>query len=159
MRVDVMAKMRGVAPFEELWSRRTTVAGRFRCAYRAHVDFPDLVAAKKTQRDKDWPMIRRLVEAHHAQHGNSPVEDQVRFWLRESRTADMLCGLAARYPELWEEISDQRPILRNAILIDRESLERALRQEEFDEREVDRRHWQPLRQELEQLRQGRRQGE
>ena len=25
----------------------------------------DLVKAKKTQRDKDWPMIRRLVDAHY----------------------------------------------------------------------------------------------
>ena len=26
------------------------------------LSLPDLIAAKKTQRDKDWPMIRRLIE-------------------------------------------------------------------------------------------------
>ncbi len=56
-----MSVMRGVGPFEELWERRTTLA-----IGADEVDLlslPDLVRAKKTQRDKDWPMIRRLVEA------------------------------------------------------------------------------------------------
>ena len=47
---------------------------------------PDLVAAKKTQRDKDWPMIRRLIEAHYARHRTNPSPEQVSFWLREART-------------------------------------------------------------------------
>lgn len=29
------------------------------------LSLPDLVMAKKTQRDKDWPMIRRLLEANY----------------------------------------------------------------------------------------------
>jgi len=33
---------------------------------------PDLVLAKKTQRDKDWPMIRRLVERHYDAHRGTP---------------------------------------------------------------------------------------
>src|SRR5687768_9165438 len=52
MRVDVMARMRGVDPFERLWDRRTT----FALPDLGEVDvlaLPDLVAAKKTQRDKD----------------------------------------------------------------------------------------------------------
>jgi hypothetical protein len=63
MRVDVMTKMRGVAPFSRLWTRRTTIE-----VNGATVDLmglPDLVQAKKTQRDKDWPMIRRLVEVNY----------------------------------------------------------------------------------------------
>ncbi len=63
LRVDVMARMRGVAPFPELWARRTTVE-----TTDGSIDvmsLPDLVQAKKTQRDKDWPMIRRLVDRNY----------------------------------------------------------------------------------------------
>ncbi len=58
MRIDVMTKMRGVAPFARLWARRTTMelAYGLRCEVMA---LPDLVAAKKTQRDKDWPYLTR----------------------------------------------------------------------------------------------------
>jgi hypothetical protein len=60
MRVDVMARMRGMDAFAKLWQRRATIKlpdGTI-CDSPA---LPDLVQAKKTQRDKDWPMIRRLV--------------------------------------------------------------------------------------------------
>jgi hypothetical protein len=64
MRIDVMSRMGGVEPFSELWARRTTIIlpGNLRCDV---LSLPDLVIAKKTQRDKDWPMIRRLLEAHY----------------------------------------------------------------------------------------------
>jgi hypothetical protein len=58
IRLDVMARMRGVAEFDELWRRRTTVADESGSAIEL-MSLPDLVAAKKTQRDKDWPMIGR----------------------------------------------------------------------------------------------------
>jgi len=57
MRIDVLSKMRGVDNFPELWERRTTVQaedGEYEV-----LSLPDLVRAKKTQRAKDWPMIRR----------------------------------------------------------------------------------------------------
>jgi hypothetical protein len=60
LRIDVMAVLRAVGSFDELWERRTTIE-----AEGEPVDLlgmEDLVRAKKTQRDKDWPMIRRLVE-------------------------------------------------------------------------------------------------
>ena len=50
------------------------------------LSLPDLVQAKKTQRDKDWPMIRRFVEAHYFQNSAKPNPAQVRFWLQELRT-------------------------------------------------------------------------
>ena len=53
----------------------------------------DLVRSKKTQRDKDWPMVRRLVEADFHRWGADPSPDQVRFWLAESRTPQMLAEL------------------------------------------------------------------
>lgn len=66
LRIDVMTRMRGVAPFQELWSRRTT----FEIADEVLevLSLPDLVASKKTQRDKDWPMVRRLVEVNYLGH-------------------------------------------------------------------------------------------
>jgi len=63
MRVDVMTKMRGVDAFPKLWKRRTSVS-----IYDSAIELmslPDLVQAKKTQRDKDWPMVRRLVEVNY----------------------------------------------------------------------------------------------
>ena len=55
MRVDVMSSLRGVDPFPALWERRTT----FETPDGTLCDLlslPDLVQAKKTQRDKDWPI-------------------------------------------------------------------------------------------------------
>jgi hypothetical protein len=59
LRIDVMAHMRGVAPFPELWARRTTLI--FEDEELDVMALPDLVAAKKTQRDKDWPTLLDLV--------------------------------------------------------------------------------------------------
>lgn len=62
LRIDVMSTMRGVDSFGKLWRRREEFelpgVGRV-----AALSLPDLMKAKKTQRDKDWPMIRRLIEA------------------------------------------------------------------------------------------------
>ena len=64
LRVDIMSHMRGVAPFEELWTRRTTVVlSGDEAGADGTIDLmalEDLVTAKKTQRDKNWPKIRRL---------------------------------------------------------------------------------------------------
>jgi len=49
------------------------------------LSLPDLVLAKKTQRDKDWPMIRRLVEQDYFSSA-SPTPQQLDFWLAESLT-------------------------------------------------------------------------
>lgn len=40
----------------------------------------DLVRAKKTQRDKDWPMIRRLVEAHYEENQDAPRLADEEYW-------------------------------------------------------------------------------
>jgi hypothetical protein len=52
IRLDVMAKMRGVEPFPQLWRRRVTL----QLVDGQQIDLmniADLVLAKKTQRDKD----------------------------------------------------------------------------------------------------------
>ncbi len=154
IRVDVMHVMRGVAPFEELWGRRTTMEW----ANGMHVDLlalPDLVQAKKTQRDKDWPMIRLLVEAHYKQHAATPNDDQIGFWLREARTPSILQAVAQQYPALLAEIAPHRPFIDNVTTLTAEAIAQALQDEERLEREADRRYWAPLFKELEQIRHGK----
>ena len=114
LRVDVMSKMRGVEPFAKLWHRRTTIelADKTICDLLSP---PDLVRAKKTQRDKDWPMIRRLVEANYFQNIESPNTDQVKFWLLELRTSSLLIQLAHEYGALAKQIEGKRRLLKHAI--------------------------------------------
>src|SRR6266581_6701432 len=59
------------------------------------MSLPDLVQAKKTQRDKDWPMLRRLVEVNYFANRETPTREQVRFWFLELRTPELLIELAA----------------------------------------------------------------
>jgi hypothetical protein len=154
MRVDVMARMRGVAPFPSLWKRRMTVEwpGGGRCDL---LSLPDLVKAKKTQRDKDWPMIRRLLEAHYFQHRPAPNPAQIRFWLLEMRTPELLLELAGNHAAACRRLAGKRPLLLHAIRGSKAALERALGREERMEREKDRRYWRPLRKELETMRRKR----
>ena len=154
MRVDVMAKMRGVDPFPKLWKRRTTLELPDGTVCDL-LSLPDLVQAKKTQRDKDWPMIRRLVEAHYFQNRAKPNPSQVRFWFRELRTPEILIELAGSHGRLCHQLVAERPVLAEVVRNDRQAIERALVAEETAERENDREYWLPLRQELEQLRHGK----
>jgi hypothetical protein len=116
------------------------------------VSLPDLVRAKKTQRDEDWPMIRRLVEAHYFEHRPGRSQAQVRFWLRELRTPELLIEVARGHTALARRVARQRPLLRHAVAGRTGPLERALATEEALERDRDRRYWRPLRRELERLR-------
>ena len=151
VRVDVMSKMRGVAPFATLWRRRVTV--RLPDGDACDIlSVADLVRAKKTQRDKDWPMIRRLLEADITARRDKPAQRDLRFWLLESRTPALLIELAQLYPELRQRLLPKRPLLAAALSGDLEALERALRAEEIAERERDRLYWLPLKREIEKLR-------
>jgi hypothetical protein len=156
MRIDVMSVMRGVAPFEELWRRRTTLEDESGLRIEL-VSLPDLVKAKKTQRDKDWLMVRRLVEADYVQNREQRAAEHVRFWLRESRTPAMLLELARRHPDELASATDERSLLVLAASGDETGLEAALELEEQREREADRAYWTPLKAELEALRRRRRQ--
>jgi hypothetical protein len=150
-RLDVMSRLRGVDPFPRLWQRRTTL--EYESGWNVELlALPDLVRAKKTQRDKDWPTIRLLVERHYRTYRDHPAPAQIEFWLRESRTVAMLIDLAHRYPEVLHEVVNDRPLLGLAVPGSEGVLENALYEEERHEREADRRYWQPLKQELEQLR-------
>jgi hypothetical protein len=151
MRVDVMSKMRGVDLFEKLWRRRTVIElpDGTKCNL---LSLPDLVQAKKTQRDKDWPMIRRLVEAHYYQNRDRATVAQIRFWLQELRTPELLMDVARSNRALCRRLTAVRPLLAKAAGRDTVALERALNEEEAIERERDKVYWAPLRQELEACR-------
>ena len=154
MRVDVMSKMRGVDAFPGLWERRTTIElpDGTRCDL---LSLSDLVQAKKTQRDKDWPMIRRLVEAHYFQNSAKANPAQVRFWLQELRTPQLLVDVAQGHTLFCRRSVSTRPLLAHAALGRMEEVEQALKAEEAAERERDRQYWLPRREELEKLRHSR----
>jgi hypothetical protein len=151
IRLDVMSVMRGVAPFPELWVRRTTLELEEGLVIEV-LSLPDLVQAKKTQRDKDWPMIRRLVEAHYEKNRDRPTPEQVQFWLQEARTASLLEEITRRNPEQLSPALASRPLLSLAERGDTGGLAAALEAEEKQAREADRAYWAPLRKELESLR-------
>jgi hypothetical protein len=151
IRIDIMSKMRGLDSFSKLWRRRTTLIlpGNLSCNVMA---LPDLVKAKKTQRDKDWPMVRRLLEAHYFQNHQHPTRAQILFWLRELRTPELLVEIAQRYPRTGQRLATVRPLLLFALLGESPKIAKGLFEEEMEERQKDRMYWQPLREELEKLR-------
>ncbi len=147
LRSDVMTVLHGCEPFEALWSRRRTLA--LRGVGRVHVlALEDLVQAKKTQRDKDWPMLRRLIEADYHRRPARPSRDQIAFWLREGRTPDLLIELCRRYQATARRLQSVRPALVPAMRGDRAGIERALQREQDAARASDRAYWVPLRAEL-----------
>lgn len=150
MRIDIMAVLRGLPSFETLWKRRTTV--RMAASQWDLMSLPDLVQAKKTQRDKDWPMLRRLVEAHYTRNRASPTPRKVDFWLREARTPSMLMELARDHRDKLKRLLAERPLLALARDGREAALTAALAEEENRERLVDRTYWDPLKRELEQQR-------
>lgn len=152
MRVDVMSKMRGVEDFEVLWERRTTLEGDDGTIYEL-MSLPDLIQAKKTQRDKDWPMIRRLIEADRVACHGVPTQDQVRFWLREARTSSLLIELARGFRETaLNVLVERRAVLEFALAENEEGVEAELANEERVQRSADKVYWEPLKRELEQMR-------
>ena len=151
MRIDVMSKLRGVDPFPSIWDRRSTIElpeGEVLDVLSLH----DLVASKKTQRDKDWPMLRRLLEADYSAFRERASDTQITFWLRELRTAAFLIDCAAEFAEPAEAIANERPAVRAALEEDVDGIEAALKNEEETQREADQVYWNPLKEELERLR-------
>jgi len=154
LRVDVMGRMRGAPAFGRLWSRRTEVripgVGPV-----AVVSLEDLIRIKKTQRDKDWAMIARLLEADIARHDWNANVRRIRFWLSECRTPALLIELARRFPQQARRESPRRAAVRAAVRGNEMGIRASLRREQERERAADRRYWMPLRRELERMRLGR----
>lgn len=151
LRIDVMTKLRGVDAFDELWERRNTFVAENGAQYHL-MSLPDLVKAKKTQRDKDWPMVRRLVEADYFACRDEPTSAQIDFWLSELRTVELLVEVANEHPQAAETQEKLRPLLKFAITAENDRLEEGLIDEERSVREIDREYWKPLKEELERLR-------
>ena len=153
LRVDIMSRMRGVSPFEELWERRTTIAlSDPASSSEVLVDLlslGDLVNAKKTQRDKDWPMLRRLVDASYASAREAEVsEAQIDFWLAELRSPEFLQEAVAQFPG--QAARSHRPAVIGAR--GDGDIAQSLASEQSAEMVADRAYWLPLRRELEVLR-------
>ena len=155
VRLDVMTTMRGCDDFESLWDRRLTLQDDGGVVYEI-LGIEDLVKAKKTQRDKDWPMIRRLVDSHYDEFKDNSTKDRAGFWLRESRTPEVLIAVAATHLDLLQELMSQRPLLAETLAASKTALQQELKKEEAIEREADEKYWGPLKRELEQLRLGKR---
>ena len=152
MRVDVMTKMRGVDSFPKLWTRRTSI--QIDGAKIDLMGLPDLVQAKKTQRDKDWPMIRRLVEVNYFANRETPTKEQIRFWFLELRTPQLLIELG-RQNRIPAQLFRQRSLLKALKSEDESTLTKLLIEEVEQIRNADRRYWMPLKKELEILRHAR----
>jgi hypothetical protein len=159
LRIDVMTHLRGVAPFADLWARRTTFT--FEDETLEVLALPDLVAAKKTRRDKDWPMIRRLVDVNYLTHRDEPTAERVGFWLRELRTPELLVEAVRAAGSEAKELAGARPLLKLATpeALATGALEKSLRDEEEAERRLDAAYWKPLRERLEGLRRVPRKGQ
>jgi len=150
-RIDVMSVMRDVDSFSELWERRTELEMEGGQIIQL-MGIGDLVKAKKTQRDKDWPMIRALVDAHYEQHKDEPNEDYVTFWLREGRAPERLIEIGNEFPDVLQRLERERPFLGEALDASKSALRQGLAAEQAAIQELDRNYWKPLKQELENLR-------
>jgi len=153
MRLDVLSVMRGLPGFSILWGRRTTALLDGEVVEL--MSLADLVVAKKTQRDKDWPMIRRLVEANYVQFRDQPNAERVRFWLAEARTPALLREAARRFADSLETHLHARPFLRRLDVMTDDEIATELAAEECRERRADATYWRPLRLELERMRHDR----
>ncbi len=159
MRLDVMAVMRNVPPFDVCWARRSTLGAGELDGIEV-MGLEDLVNCKKTRRDKDWPMIRVLVERHYLDDTLEPTAERFRFWLRELRTSQLLteCVERARtHSEAAGAVLEEMAARRAATAIaarggPAEDIDAALTAEEARERAADDAYWQPLIRELEALR-------
>jgi hypothetical protein len=149
LRIDLMSTLRGVDAFEELWARRT--AFEIDGEVIDMVARRDLVIAKQTQRDRDWPVIGRLVEEAYFD-AKSKDHSNADFLLRNFRTPELLIEAVAKFPDDAARIGVTRPAVRAALNGNTEEIIAALQQEQNEARQRDRQYWEPLKRELEQFR-------
>lgn len=151
LRVDLMSKLKGCDAFGKLWARRN----RVKISGLGAVDIlslKDLVQSKKTQRDKDWLMLSRLVENDIFINEGSGSSAKVSWWLAQCRVPETLAKLCADHPGPARRGIARRPLLREAIKNDSKKLSDQLKKEEAAERARDLAYWLPLKKELETLR-------
>ena len=155
LRIDLMTRLRAMPDFQILWERRVTFADD--TGLDLHLlDVPDLVEAKKTQRDKDWPVIALLVDIHYREHGQEPTPERIRFWLGQSRTPETTLVLVQRFPDEAREMIADRLFLEAALAGDLAKVRDGLKEEELRDRQRDREYWAPLKAEMETFRRAER---
>ena len=150
LRLDLMTRPPRLPDIDAAWRRHTVIDLDFGPV--SVVSLEDLVATKKTQRDKDWATIGELVAADMIAHERSADRSRAAFWLRECRDADALIHLALEFREIAVTTMADRPLLHVALHGDRSALELELAREQIDGKQADREYWAPLRAELEQMR-------
>jgi hypothetical protein len=158
LRLHLLTRLRDLADFEILWARRTTIQDRTGEIFEL-LAVEDLVQAKKTQRDKDWPVIAALVEGHFKAFAGDPTPERIAFWLMESRTPERLFQLVRRFPSQADSQAVRRPLLRLAFENETDRLREALDAEVRAEQARDRAYWAPLKAELEAFRRAERQSD
>jgi hypothetical protein len=151
LRIDVMARLRGCDEFSVLWGRRKRLSLKTGGTLNV-ISLQDLVSSKKTQRDKDWLMLKRLVNNDIILKKYKAAPDRIKWWLGECRNVDILVELAKRYHSLAKEVVKDRPLVASAIKDDKDELFIKLNKEEARERKKDIAYWLPLKKELETLR-------
>jgi hypothetical protein len=140
--MTLLAHLRGSPPELEPSTERITRRDRQTSASR-----PSFLVERPVSRVKRTI----LVDAHYDQNRDEPTDDRVRFWLRESRTPEVLIDVAAEHPALLKEMVHQRPLLTETLGASRSALKQELDKEQAVEMEADRRYWQPLKRELEAM--------
>jgi hypothetical protein len=159
---DDLSRMRNVPAFDVCRSRRSIMPVQD----VGEVDvmgIEDLVTAKKTRRDKDWPVVTRLVDVHYRNFADEPIERRVAFWLRELRSPEMLVDLVRRTPDTAQAVADVRPAVARALDLARgqgshAAIRLAVRDEEEIERAADEAYWAPLLKERASMRRERPRG-
>jgi hypothetical protein len=136
LRIDFMANLRGGAAFDELRERRTSF--EFEGQIVDVMSRMDLVAVKKTQRDKDWPMVTRLVEGFYFAAGDVPTATEVDYLLRELRTAELRLEAVTRFSDAACNVAHVRPAVQAAIDRSIERVVLSFRAEEDEVRRLDR---------------------
>ena len=154
LRLDLMTRPPRLADIDAVWRRHIVIDLDFGPV--SVVALEDLVATKKTQRDKDWATIGELVAADMIAHEGSADRSRTAFWLRETRDADALIQLASEFREIAVTTTADRPLLHTALQANHLALELELAREQIDGKQADREYWAPLRAELEQMRHDRR---
>lgn len=149
--IHLRATWRGAEAFPALWERRTTASveeEEFEL-----LALPDLIGTYKTNSDRDWSVIRRLVESHFLEFRTDSTPQRIQFWQEEARTPAILLAVARQFPEAQ---SSREAALLASEDADENAIEAALKREEEREREADRVYWAPLKRELEELRRQKR---
>jgi len=151
LRIDIMSKLRNCDAFDVLWQRRKKLSLKTGVILNI-IGLEDLVQSKKTQRDKDWLMLKRLVDNDIILKKYKATANKIKWWFGECRDSDVLIELTRRYPSLAKEAVKNRPLVLLAIRKDKRRLLAKLNLEESKEREKDIVYWNPLKKELELLR-------